>query len=73
MKGEITLNSIQSEAALESSMIQTLLDLGYGMISIPDEGTLLVNFRKQISLHNLQKHLNNTPLKDVFINRKNKC
>lgn len=58
------MNSIQSEAALESSMIQTLLDLGYGMISIPDEGTLLDNFKKQISLHNLQKHLNNTPLTD---------
>lgn len=50
-------------------MLQTLLDLGYEQISIPDEHTLQANFRNQISLHNLLKHLNNTPLTDSEFER----
>lgn len=63
------MNYIQSEAVLENSMVQTLLDLGYEKISIPDEDTLLANFKNQISLHNLHKHLNNTPLTDSEFER----
>lgn len=63
------MNYIQAEAVLENSMVQTLLDLGYEKISIPDEDTLLANFKNQISLHNLQKHLNNTPLTDSEFER----
>lgn len=63
------MNYIQSEAVLENSMVQTLLDLGYEKISIPDENTLLANFKNQISLHNLHKHLNNTPLTDSEFER----
>lgn len=63
------MNYIQSEAVLENSMIQTLLDLGYERISIPDEDTLKRNFKNQISLHNLNKHLNNTPLTDSEFER----
>lgn len=50
-------------------MVQTLLDLGYEKISIPDEDTLLANFKNQISLHNLHKHLNSTPLTDSEFER----
>ena len=63
------MNYIQSEAVLENSMVQTLLDLGYEKISIPDEDTLLANFKNQISLHNLHKHLNSTPLTDSEFER----
>lgn len=63
------MNYIQSEAVLENSMVQTLLDLGYEKISIPDEDALLANFKNQISLHNLHKHLNNTPLTDSEFER----
>ena len=41
------LNYIQSEAVLDNSLVQTLLDLGYEKISIPDEDTLLANFKNQ--------------------------
>ncbi len=50
-------------------MLQTLLDLGYEQVSIPDEGTLFSNFKHQISLHNLTKHLNNTPLTENEFDR----
>lgn len=63
------MNYIQSEAVLESSMIQTLLDLGYEQVSIPDEQPLLINFGNQISLHNLQKNLKNTPFTDSEFER----
>lgn len=43
-------------------MIQTLVDLGYEKVSISKEEDLLSNFKKQISTHNLTKHLNNKPL-----------
>ena len=63
------MNYIQSEAVLENSMVQTLLDLGYEPISIPDEETLFNNFKHQISLHNLSKNLKNTPLSDSEFER----
>jgi len=63
------VNFIQSEAVLVNRMIQTLLDMGHERVSILDEQTLLTNFRKQISLHNLHKHLNNTPLTDSEFDR----
>jgi type I restriction enzyme R subunit len=62
-KGEMDVNYIQSEAVLEHNMIQTLVDMGYERVSIPDEQTLLHNLHQQINLHNA-KRLNNTPLSD---------
>jgi type I restriction enzyme R subunit len=56
------LNYVQSEAALENSVVQTLQDLSYEKVLIADETALLENFKKQITLHNLEKHLKNIPL-----------
>jgi type I restriction enzyme R subunit len=55
---------IQSEAELEKQMIQTMVDLGYSKVDIPDEHALKENLRKQIDAHNLKKHLSNFPLSD---------
>ena len=56
------MNYVQSEAALENSVVQTLQDLSYEKVLIADETALLENFKKQITLHNLEKHLKNIPL-----------
>lgn len=63
------MNFIQSEAVLENNMLQTLLDLGYEKVSIPDEAALLSNFKNKISQHNLIKHLSNKPLSDNEFDR----
>lgn len=63
------MNYIQSEAVLENHMINTLVDLGYKKVSIPDEDTLESNFREQINKHNLLKHLDNKPLTDNEFDR----
>jgi len=60
---------LQSEAVLENSMIQTLVDLGYEKVTISKEEELLANFKKQISAHNLTKHLNNKPLSQSEFDR----
>jgi type I restriction enzyme R subunit len=60
---------LQSEAVLENSMIQTLVDLGYEKVTISKEEELLANFKKQISLHNLTKHLKNKPLSQSEFDR----
>lgn len=60
---------MQSEAKLENGMMQTLVDLGFEKVSIIDEASLLKNFKNQISIHNLEKHLNQTPLTDSEFDR----
>jgi len=49
------VNYIQSEAVLENSMVQTLLDLGYEQVSITDEHSLLTNFKKSNIIDNKTK------------------
>jgi len=45
----------QSEAALEKHLVQQLYDLGYDKVCIPDEESLIYNFREQLSLLNATK------------------
>lgn len=63
------MNYIQTEAALENDMIKTLIGMGYENISIPDEATLLSNFKNKISEHNLTTELNGIPLSDSEFER----
>lgn len=60
---------LESEAALENSLIETLVGVGYNQVSIASEEELINNFRVQINKHNLAKHLNNIPLTDTEFER----
>lgn len=44
--------NIQSEAQLETALIQRLNDLGWASVSIPDNAALEVNLRAQLEAHN---------------------
>lgn len=58
----------QSEAELEKKLIQQLEELGYQRVSIPDEDTLIQNFRTQLNAHN-QRVLGDNPLTDKEFQR----
>lgn len=60
---------LESETALENSLIETLVGVGYNQVSIASEEELINNFRVQINKHNLAKHLNNIPLTDTEFER----
>lgn len=62
--GGIRVHYIQKEADLENQMIQTMVDLGYSRVNIPDEPSLISNLRSQINAHNLKRYLSNRPLSD---------
>jgi type I restriction enzyme R subunit len=62
------MSPTQSEAILEQNMIKTLLGLNYRLVSIPDERSLLYNFREEIFLHNKDR-LDNKPLSDAEFER----
>lgn len=58
----------QSEAQLESKLIDLLVDGGYKRIYIKDEDDLIDNFREQLNLFNM-KNLDNNPLTDSEFER----
>ena len=44
--------SVQSEAALENGLIDTLQKMNYEYVHIEEEKNLSVNFKKQLEKHN---------------------
>lgn len=44
--------SRQSEQVLEEQLVELLQKMGYGLVSVPDEKTLLSNLKKQLEKHN---------------------
>ena len=42
----------QSEQVLEKGLIDTLVKMNYKYIQIEDEAALILNFRKQLEIHN---------------------
>jgi type I restriction enzyme R subunit len=49
------MNSIQTEAQLENTLIKQLQGLEYEYIMIKDESDLIDNLKKQIEIHNFSK------------------
>ena len=47
--------SVQSEAALENGLIDTLQKMNYEYVQIADEEALKANFKKQLELHNKKR------------------
>lgn len=66
--------SKQSEAVLEDNLVKQLTELGYERVVVPDEPTLLLNFRTQLERHNktslsqteFERVLNHLNQGDVF-------
>ena len=56
---------IQSEAALEAKLIETLVNMGYEFITVPNEETLLKNFKSQIETHNIKSKVIEKPFSDI--------
>ncbi len=44
--------SLQTEQILENQLIEQLQKLGYGLVKIPDEKTLVANLKNQLEKHN---------------------
>lgn len=44
--------SIQPEQALENSLIDQLVSMGYGRVELPDEAAMVANLKTQLELHN---------------------
>ena len=47
--------SVQSEAALENGLIDTLQKMNYEYVHIEEEKNLSANFKKQLEKHNKKK------------------
>lgn len=47
--------SIQSEAALEAGLIQTLQQMDYEYVQIAEEDNLYANFKRQLEIHNRKR------------------
>jgi len=58
----------QSEAELEKQLLSQLKDVGYSVIAIKDEKSLIDNFRKQLYLHN-QSKMESKPFSDKEFER----
>ena len=46
---------VQSEAALENGLIDTLQKMNYEYVHIEEEKNLSANFKKQLEIHNKKK------------------
>ena len=48
--------AIQSEAALEYGLIETLKQMNYEYVHIKEDANLQENFKKQLEIHNNHKY-----------------